>query len=70
MVMVLLVMVQSVPQILNGKHPRDAIGTVLQMITGFVMLGGLVGVVGLIVWFIVGKAAKRRGVSKGSTGPH
>lgn len=69
MLLVLVIMVRSLPQILNGKDPRDAIGTMLQMITWFVMLGGLVVVVGLIVWFKVRNTAKRRGVSKGSTGP-
>ena len=69
MLLLLLIMVRSLPQILNGKDPRDAIGTMLQVITWFAMLGGFVGVGGLIVWFKVRKAEKRRGVSKDSTAP-
>jgi protein-S-isoprenylcysteine O-methyltransferase Ste14 len=68
MLLVLLVMVRGLPQILKGKDTGDAIGTMLQMIIWFAMLGGLVVVVGLIVWFKVQKAAKKRGISKGSTG--
>jgi hypothetical protein len=68
MLLVLLVMVRGLPQILKGKDTGDAIGTMLQMITWFAMLGGLVVVVGLIVWFKVRKMEKRRGASKGSTG--
>ena len=69
MLLVLLIMVHSLPQILKGKDTADAIATMLQMITWFAMLGGLVIVVGLIVWFKVRKTAKKRGDSKGTTGP-
>src|SRR6266487_2581864 len=58
---------------LNGKDPRDAIGTMLQIITGFAVLGGLIVILGLIVWFRVRKAASgvasqkiRRDMSDGS----
>ena len=67
MLLVLLVMVQGLPQILKGKDTGDAIGTMLQMITWFAMLGGFVVVVGLIVWFKVRKTEKRHGVSKSPT---
>ena len=66
--LVLLAMVRNLPQMLNGKDARDAIGTMLQVTTWFATLGGLVVVVGLIVWVKVRKATKRRDVSKGPTG--
>jgi len=44
---------QVLPQILNGKDPKEMISTMMLIITGFAMLTGFVVMVGLIVWATV-----------------
>jgi hypothetical protein len=57
MLVLLLVMVQVLPQILKGKNPGEMINTMMQMVLGFAFVGGLVGVIGLVVWL---KVIKRK----------
>ena len=66
MLLVLLALVRRLPVILNGNDPRDAIGTMLELIAWFVLLGGLVIVVGLMAWFRVRNSARRGADSKAS----
>ena len=50
MLLLLLVMVQVLPQILKGKDPGEMVNTMMQMVLGFAFVGGLVVVIGLVVW--------------------
>jgi len=50
LLVVLLVGSQMLPQMLKGKSAEEMIGTLPKIITGFVILAGLVSVIGLIVW--------------------
>ena len=50
LLLLLLGVTQVLPQVLNGKDPKEMISTMMLIITGFAMLTGFVLVVGLIVW--------------------
>jgi hypothetical protein len=53
-------MVFSVPYILKGKEPRETMDIVLRMLLGYVVLGTIFGVVGLVVWVRVLKGKEKR----------
>jgi 1,4-dihydroxy-2-naphthoate octaprenyltransferase len=57
MLLLLLIMVQVLPQILKGRDPREMVNTMTQMVLGFAVVGGLVVVIGLVVWL---KVIKRK----------
>jgi len=58
LVPVLALTLYALPQILKGKSTREMVDTMMQMIHGFEILGLLIGVIGLIVWFRVLKRKK------------
>jgi hypothetical protein len=53
LLLLLLGVTRVLPQMLNGKDPKEMMSTMMLIITGFAMLTGFVVVVGLIVWVTV-----------------
>jgi hypothetical protein len=47
------------PQILKGKDTHEMMSTTMQIIVGFTILCGLVGVIGLVVWVKVRNGKER-----------
>ena len=60
MLVLLGVMAQVLPGILKGRDPREMVETVMQVILGFGLPGGLVVLTGLMVWLRVLKGKKER----------
>ncbi len=60
MLLVLVVMIYALPQILEGKSPKEMLETMMHTIVGFVVLGGVISVIGLIVWIKVIRGKKGR----------
>jgi len=58
MVLLLAVTVFALPQILKGKDTGQMMDTMMHLILGFTVLGGVIVVVGLIVWVKVLKKRK------------
>ena len=50
LLLLLLGVTQVLPQILKGKDTHEMMSTMMQIIVGFTILCGLVGVIGLVVW--------------------
>jgi len=65
MLLLLLIIVYAMPQSLKGKDPREMMSSMLRIIMGFAFLGGLVIVIGLVVWV---KGTGKR--SKAATAPN
>ena len=59
MLLLLGIMTQVLPQILKGNDPHEMIGTMMQIIVGFALIGGLIVLIGLIVWLKVRNGNKR-----------
>lgn len=58
LLLLLGIMTQVLPQILKRKDTHEMMSTMMQIIVGFAILCGLVGVIGLIVWVKVRKGKK------------
>jgi hypothetical protein len=60
MVGLLFAMIIELPHILKGKDPREMTGIMVHMILGFAALGGIIGGIGLVVWWRVLKGKEKR----------
>ncbi len=59
LLLLLGLMTQVLPQILKGKDTHEMMSTMIQIIVGFTILCGLVGVLGLVVWVKVRNGKKK-----------
>lgn len=50
---VVLIMSRLMPQILKGKEPNEMVHTMIKVITGFILLAGVIATIGVIVWIKV-----------------
>ena len=53
MLLIVLVMLRTLPEILKGKSAQEAMDTFWRVIVGLFILSGLIGVIGLVVWITV-----------------
>ena len=58
MVLLLAVTLYALPQILKGKSTSEMMDTMMHMIHAFEILGLVIGIIGLGVWFKVLKSRK------------
>jgi hypothetical protein len=59
LLLLLGLMTQVLPQVLKGKDTHEMMSTMMQIIVGFTILCGLVGVIGLVVWVKVRNGKKK-----------
>lgn len=58
MLALLAAMVFALPHMVKGEDPRETMDIMFRMLIGYAVLGTIIGVVGLVVWFRVLKEKK------------